>query len=79
MGDYKETIPQGLKPALVAARDAKAKALAYLEAKTVGSISNGGLHSRGLYLKPWVLFEDAGYYVVVVGFGDEGAVEGAGD
>ena len=25
------------------------------------------------------LFEDAGYYVVVVGFGDFAAVEGAGD
>jgi hypothetical protein len=25
------------------------------------------------------LFNDAGYYVVVVGFGDFGAVEGAGD
>jgi hypothetical protein len=25
------------------------------------------------------LVEDAGYYVVVVGFGDLGAVEGAGD
>ena len=30
-----ESIPQGLKPALLQPRDAKAKALAYLEAKTV--------------------------------------------
>src|SRR5271154_1726173 len=26
-----------------------------------------------------ILIEDAGYYVVVVGLGDEGSVEGAGD
>jgi hypothetical protein len=30
----RESIPQGLKPAIVNVQDAKAKALAYLEAKT---------------------------------------------
>jgi len=31
----KEGIPQGLKPALLEAKDAKAEALAYLEARRV--------------------------------------------
>jgi hypothetical protein len=34
MNPIPENIPQGLKPTFVAARDAKARALAYLEAKT---------------------------------------------
>jgi len=59
--DHREHTP-GAKARFAEARDAKAKALAYLEAKTFSH--------RGL------AFEDAGDYVVVVGVGDFGALEG---
>ena len=58
--DHREHTP-GAKARFAEARDAKAKALAYLEAKT-------------LVIVDW-LFEDAGYYIVVVGVGCFGVVQ----
>jgi len=63
----------------VVVRNVRAEALTYLEAKAkteadFSAALRNDKQKQGLWL-----FDDAGDYVVVVGLGDLGAVEGAGD